>query len=73
MRDLPARHHETVVMSRYRKTIVAVLGGAATIATAIPQDSPMWRWAQIVIAVATAAGVYSVRNAPAPPKEAGKP
>jgi hypothetical protein len=53
-------------MTRYRKTAVAVLGGAATIATAIPQESPWWRWAQIIIAVATAVGVYSVRNAPAP-------
>lgn len=61
-------------LARYRKAIVAVLGGAATVATAIPQESPMWRYAQIIIAVATAAGVFGVRNAPAqvPPPPAAK-
>lgn len=56
-------------LARYRKAIVAVLGGAATVATAIPQESPMWRYAQIVIAIATAAGVFGVRNAPAPSQQ----
>lgn len=54
------------MLARYRKFAVAVLGGAATIAVAIPQDTSWGRWAQVVIAVATAAGVYGVRNAPSP-------
>lgn len=52
-------------LARYRKFAVAVLGGAATIAVAIPQDTSWGRWAQVVIAIATAAGVFGVRNASA--------
>ena len=54
-------------IARYRKFIVALLGAAAEAAVAIPPDSPAWRWAQVLIAVATAAGVYGVRNKQAVP------
>jgi hypothetical protein len=53
-------------LARYRKAAVATLGAAAEIAVTVPQDSSAWRTAQIVVAVATAFGVYGVRNAPAP-------
>ena len=56
-------------LAHYRKAAVAVLGAAAEIATTIPQDSGAWRYAQIIVAVATALGVYGVRNAPAPSRE----
>ena len=51
-------------LARIRKALVATLGVAAVIAAGIPQDSPMWRYAQVVLAVATAAGVYGIRNTP---------
>jgi hypothetical protein len=54
-------------LARVRKSVVAGLGTAATVAATIPPDTAMWRWAQLVLAVATVAGVYRVRNAPAPP------
>jgi hypothetical protein len=47
---------------KYAKAVVAVLGGAATVAAAIPPDTTLWRWAQVVLALATAVGVYSVPN-----------
>lgn len=53
-------------LARYRKFIVAALGLAADVAVTIPPDSPRWRTAQVIIAVATAAGVLGVRNAPKP-------
>lgn len=51
-------------LAHYRKTIIAALGVAATLAATIPPDSPGWRWAQLVLAVATVAGVRQVRNDP---------
>lgn len=52
-------------LARYRKAVVATLGTAATIAVTIPQGSPLWRYAQIIIGLATIAGVTAARNAPA--------
>jgi hypothetical protein len=49
-------------IARVRKSIVAGLGTAATIAATIPPDTAMWRWAQLVLAVATVAGVYATPN-----------
>jgi type IV secretory pathway protease TraF len=51
-------------LARYRKAIVGAIGLAATIAATIPTDTPAWRWAQVIVALATALGVYGVRNAP---------
>ncbi len=55
-------------MSRYRKAAVALLGGAATVAAQVPADTPAWRWAQIILAVATAAGVWATPNKQAVPR-----
>jgi hypothetical protein len=49
-------------LARIRKTLVALLGTAATVAATIPPDTPPWRGAQVILALATAVGVYSVPN-----------
>jgi hypothetical protein len=56
------------MIARARKAVVAVLGLAAIVAAELPPGSPegLKRWAPVVIGVATALGVYSVRNAPIP-------
>jgi hypothetical protein len=52
-------------LARYRKAVAATLGTAATVAATIPPDTSLWRTAQIILALATIAGVTAVRNAPA--------
>lgn len=55
------------MMDRIRrawKAVVAGLGFAAVIAVTIPHDSPLWRTAQAVLAVAGILGVYKATNAP---------
>jgi hypothetical protein len=59
-------------LARIRKTLVALLGTAATVAATIPPDTPLWRTAQIILAVATIVGVYQVRNAQPVTREALK-
>jgi hypothetical protein len=56
------------MIARARKAVVAVLGLAAIVAAELPPGSPegLKRWAPVVIGVATAVGVYGVRNAPIP-------
>jgi hypothetical protein len=51
-------------LARAKKAVVAALGTAATIAATIPTDTPLWRAAQIVLALATIDGVYRISNAP---------
>ncbi len=57
-------------LARYRKAVAATLGTAATVAATIPPASPLWRTAQIVLGLATIAGVTAVRNAPAAASQA---
>ena len=51
-------------MDRYRKTIAAVVGVVAQLVATGVLDDPELKWASALIAVATAAGVYSVPNDP---------
>ena len=53
-----------MTVAQVRKALVAVLGVAAQVpATALPEA---WRpWAAVVVALATAVGVYAVPNAAA--------
>jgi hypothetical protein len=53
-------------LARYRKAVAVTLGTAATVAVTIPPASPLWRTAQVVLGLATIAGVTAVRNAPPP-------
>ena len=48
-----------------RKAIVATVGLAAVLAAELPPGTPegVQRWAPVVIGVATALGVYGMRNA----------
>ena len=55
-------------LARYRKAVAATLGTAATIATTIPPDTPLWRTAQVILGLATIVGVTATRNAAAPAK-----
>lgn len=48
----------------HRKAIIALLGAAATFATAVGLDQ--YPWVAAVIGVLSAAGVYQVRNGPKP-------
>jgi len=51
-------------LSRYRKTIVAVVGAGLTWALATYGNDPdVTKWLSLVSAVLTAAGVYSTPNA----------
>lgn len=52
------------MLKRYAKMLVALVGVAATVAATIPQDSAGWRWAQLILAVATVVGVRQTPNAP---------
>ena len=53
-------------MSKYAKAVIAIVGAAVTAALGIfPSGSPVWTVLQVVAAVLTAAGVYSVPNASA--------
>ena len=54
------------LLARYKKAVVTALGYAALLAATIPPDSPEWRWAQLVLAVAGVVGVAKARNAPEP-------
>ena len=47
-----------------KKAVVALLGGLAVVAAAGALPSPADKWAPTIIAAATAAGVYGVRNTP---------
>ena len=52
-------------VAQVRKTVVAVIGTAATLAVLIPEDliPETWRpWVGILVGVATVLGVYRVRN-----------
>lgn len=51
-------------MSRYRKLVIALLGasGVAVTEGLLPED--LAAWMPVVVAFATAAGVYAVPNTP---------
>lgn len=52
-------------LSKYNKTIVAVVGAAVTWALAtFSGDAEVSKWLSLVVALLTAAGVYQVKNAP---------
>jgi hypothetical protein len=53
-------------LARVRKAIAAALGLAATLIVLVPEETvpERWRpWAGLILAVATVAGVYRVKNA----------
>jgi hypothetical protein len=50
------------LLSEARKAGIALLGGAATVASAGLLPTPWDRYAPIIIAIATYAGVYTVPN-----------
>lgn len=54
-------------LGRYRKLIVAIVGALGIIAAQIPADAPTW--VAPAISVATAFGVWLLRNDPAAPKQ----
>ncbi len=56
------------IMSRFRKAIVAALGLAATLVSAGVLDDQAEAIVSGLLALATAAGVYSVPNKPAAPR-----
>jgi len=49
-------------LAAYRKAIVAAIGVAAAVGVAL---APANKWIAVVVAAATALGVYSVKNKPA--------
>lgn len=62
-------------LAAHRKAALAVLGTGATLIVTLGLDN-RYPWLAVVVAVATAAGVYQVRNVPVPPPEktlAGRP
>ena len=54
-------------LGRYRKLIVAIVGALGVIAAQVPADAPTW--VAPAISVATAFGVWLLRNDPATPAD----
>lgn len=50
-------------MERYRKLALAALGGLAQVAASGLMPEQYKPWAAVILAIATAAGVYAVPNA----------
>lgn len=57
-------------LSAYNKTVAAIIGAAATWATATYADTKYAQWIALAIAVLTAAGVYRVPNDTGPARDA---
>lgn len=52
-------------LNQYRKLIVAIVGALGIIAAQVPTDAPAW--VAPAISIATAFGVWLLRNDPATP------
>lgn len=55
-------------LAAHKKAALAALGTSATLIVTLGLDN-RYPWLAVVVAVATAAGVYQVRNVPVPPPE----